>query len=75
MDATHTTTSATTHASLVDAILEANPGADRHWLLCFTVAELEGYLERLRRTGDCEPDSLCWERVADTPAVVHRTAA
>jgi hypothetical protein len=75
MDATHTTCSATTQSRLVDAVLEANPTADRAWLLCFAVAELESYLERLCRTADSGPDSLCWERVADTPAIVYRSAA
>jgi len=75
MDATPTTCSATTHSRLVDAVLEANPTADRAWLLCFEVPELESYLERLSRTSETGPDSLCWERVADTPAIVHRSAA
>lgn len=75
MDATHTTCSATTQSRLVDAVLAANPTADRAWLLCFDVAELESYLERLCRANETGPDSLCWERVADTPAIVYRSAA
>ena len=75
MDATPTTCSATTHSRLVDAVLEANPTADRAWLLCFEIPELESYLERLCRTSETGPDSLCWERVADTPAIVYRSAA
>jgi hypothetical protein len=75
MDATHTTCPATTQSRLVDAVLEANPTADRAWLLCFEPSELEQYLERLCRTSDAGTDALSWERVADTPAIVYRSAA
>ncbi len=75
MDATPTTSSANTHSRLVDAVIEANPTADRAWLLCFEVPQLESYLERLCRTSDASADSLCWERLADTPAIVYRSAA
>jgi hypothetical protein len=75
MDATHTTCSANTQSRLVDAVLEANPTASRAWLLCFAIPELESYLERLCRTSEISPESLSWERVADTPAIVYRSAA